>query len=499
MRRVVIVGGGMAASRLCGELASAGALGEVQVTVIGEEAHLPYNRALLTPRLGGQYRDVSLSIRTPQWYSHHGIDVWTAAKVSAIDRGGQTVHTSDGRSVPYDALVFATGSKPLPPPPSTPAWVFNLHTIDDCDALADAAQRARSAVVVGGGPLGIEAAAALVPMGLSVTLVEADSHVMAHRIGPKPAGALGDLLIKEGIDLRTDFRVSAVRRRGETCSVEASGDELWADVVVWAAGTRPDTDLAVGAGIATAPSGGGIVVDDLLASVVDSRIYAIGDCAAPVGDSARGISRAWEHARVVGANLFGGNERYKPKPPTLRLRAAKVDLAVVGANVPARAATESGRSAELHNPLSGAYRLATYGPGGITSCVLVGDTSTSGSAMDAMLRRSTPTPLQHLMLGKVSAPGAPVGPVCICNNVTEQDIATAACAVESQGVADLDEVVRHVRQESRAGTGCGGCGDSVVAAVERALGGLVAPAGCDRLAPPGSRSSGLAHTGAAAL
>ncbi|MDX3224440.1 NAD(P)/FAD-dependent oxidoreductase [Streptomyces sp. ME19-01-6] len=296
-RRVVIVGGGMAGTRLAQQLAAMsaesaeGADSAVEVTVIGEEPHLAYNRVLLAEVLAGRYTPDVIALPAPA-----AVRRISGVRVVRLDRDPGEVVCDDGRRVPYDSLVLATGSNPVLPPlrglfephgHDLPDGVHAFRTMDDCLALAAAVRPGVRAVVIGGGLLGVSAARALAQRGAQVVLAHQGEHLMERQLDTGAAQMLRSHVEALGVEVHTECRVRGLRTRtsnggkadggGRAVSaVElADGYALDADLVILACGARPRVGLAHAAGLDVAR---GVVVDDQLRTS-DPRIFAIGDCA----------------------------------------------------------------------------------------------------------------------------------------------------------------------------------------------------------------------------
>ncbi|WBB59477.1 FAD-dependent oxidoreductase [Streptomyces sp. WMMC500] len=213
-RRVVIVGGGMAGTRLARQLASAGE----HVTIVGEEPHAAYNRVLLADVLAGRYEpDV---IRLPDLPAAPAVRALRGVRALRVDRAARRVWCDDGREVPYDVLVLATGAAPVLPPlrglcdgadEALPAGVHAFRTMDDCLALRGAAASGTAAVVVGGGLLGVSAARALALRGARVVLAQQGERLMERHLDPAAARLLRTHLEDLGVEVHTECRVRGVR------------------------------------------------------------------------------------------------------------------------------------------------------------------------------------------------------------------------------------------------------------------------------------------------
>ncbi|MBD3003221.1 MULTISPECIES: NAD(P)/FAD-dependent oxidoreductase [unclassified Streptomyces] len=351
-RRVVIVGGGMAGTRLAQQLAargagagaaaSAGAAAgpgaagagpgaagadagagtggmAVEVTIIGEEPHPAYNRVLLAEVLAGRYAPEVIALPAPA----AGVRRLSGVRVVRIDRPTAEVVCDDGRRVPYDALVLATGSNPVLPPlrglfetdgHELPDGVHAFRTMDDCLALGAAVRPGARAVVIGGGLLGVSAARALAQRGAQVVLAHQGEHLMERQLDPGASGLLLRHMAALGVEVHTECRVRGLRTRtvdGEggggraVSAVElADGYALEADLVVLACGVRPRVGLARAAGLEVAR---GVVIDDELRTS-DPRVFAIGDCAEHAGIVYGLAGAAQEQADVLA-------HRLSPTPP----------------------------------------------------------------------------------------------------------------------------------------------------------------------------------------
>nr|WP_218053686.1 FAD-dependent oxidoreductase [Streptomyces cangkringensis] len=332
-RRVVIVGGGMAGTRLAQQLTaravavgavavgagSAGAVAvdavAVEVAIIGEEPHPAYNRVLLAEVLAGRYPPEVIALPAPA----AGVRRLSGVRVVRVDRPTAEVVCDDGRRVPYDALVLATGSNPVLPPlrglfepdgHELPDGVHAFRTMDDCLALGAAVRPGARAVVIGGGLLGVSAARALAQRGAQVVLAHQGEHLMERQLDPGASGVLRRHMAALGVEVHTECRVRGLRTRAMdgrrlVKAVElADGYALEADLVVLACGVRPRVGLARAAGLEVAR---GVVIDDELRTS-DPRVFAIGDCAEHAGVVYGLAGAAQEQADVLA-------HRLSPTPP----------------------------------------------------------------------------------------------------------------------------------------------------------------------------------------
>ncbi|MEU7226071.1 NAD(P)/FAD-dependent oxidoreductase [Streptomyces chrestomyceticus] len=377
--RVVVIGGGMAAARLAQRLRPAGAGGPA-LTVLGAEPHAPYNRVLLAEVLAGRYAPEVIALPAP----HDGVRWLGGVRAVRIDRAARTVLCDDGRAVPYDRLVLATGSNPVLPPlrglfppghfppghDGLPDGVHPFRTLDDCTALAAAAARPGvRAMVIGGGLLGVSAARALAERGVSVLLAQQGEHLMERQLDAGAAALLRAHIEALGVEVHTECRVRGLRvEDGSVRGVElADGYVPDADVVVLACGVRPRVGLARAAGL---PVDRGIVVDDELRTA-DPRIHAIGDCAQHDGVVYGLAGAALEQADLLARVLSEEAARYRGTRALTRLTLTGPDSgAHPGPDSGARPGANLGPSSGAHPglgsvPHSGAHDtpldLAAFG------------------------------------------------------------------------------------------------------------------------------------------
>ncbi|MEV1019072.1 FAD-dependent oxidoreductase [Streptomyces sp. NPDC050264] len=298
MNRVVVIGTGLAGTRL------ARRLGE-RAVLIGEEPHAPYNRVLLAEVLAGSYGPDVIELPGVPGPRLH-------TRAVRIDRARRLVQCESGADVAYDTLVLATGSNPVLPPlrglfepgaTELPGGVHAFRTMDDCLALSEAVTEGSRAVVIGGGLLGVSAARALARRGAQVVLVQQSERLMERQLDPASSELVHRHLTSLGVEIHTECRVRAVGvTDGHVRRVELhDGYVLGTDVTVLACGARPRTGLASAAGLDVRQ---GIVVDDELRTS-DPRIHAVGDCVQHAGTVYGLAAPAMEQADALADLLTG--------------------------------------------------------------------------------------------------------------------------------------------------------------------------------------------------
>jgi nitrite reductase (NADH) large subunit len=455
-KRLAIIGNGMGTCRLLDELMARGAGDLYEITVFGEEPGGAYNRILLGHVLGGDAADAIVT-KPPEWYDRHGIRLIAGSRVMRLDTLRKNVVTEDGHSRGYDLVVFATGSQPLVPPlegmlddrSELRPGAFVYRTMADCLRMRERARPGDSAVVVGGGLLGLESAKVLSDRGLHVTVVHVAQTLMNAQLDPLGGEMLARQIARAGIFLRTGKTVEAVygsedRIRGVILD---DGTSLHADIVVLACGVRPRVEAARISGL---PVNKGIVVNDALATQVPS-VYAFGECAEHQGRTYGIVAPVWEQAVVLADILSGAKpqSRYRGSKLYTRLKVAGVDVASMGVLEPE---LESDQIFQIIEERRNAYRKLVVRGGQLVGAMLVGNTTAAG-ALVQLFDRGDPMPedpLEILCQGRSGSASSSIErQICNCHKVTERALREA--------VAGGAETVEALGTATKAGTGCGSC------------------------------------------
>jgi nitrite reductase (NADH) large subunit len=463
--RLVLVGNGMAGVRTLEELLKI-APDLYDITVFGAEPHPNYNRILLSPVLAGEQTIDQIVLNPLSWYADHGVTLHIGKKVVAIDRTRRIVSADDGQggtiSAEYDRLLLATGSNPLilPVPGSDLEGVVAYRDLADTQAMIDAAAKYRHAVVIGGGLLGLEAANGLMLRGMQVTVVHLMPWLMERQLDDTAGKLLQRSLEARGLKFLIGAQTEALVAggSGRVTSVRfKDGSEIPADLVVMAAGIRPNTALAEKIGL---HCNRGIVVNDTMQTTTDPRVYAVGECAAHRGIAYGLVAPLFEQGRVCATHLAQfGIGRYTGSQTSTKLKVTGIDLFSAGNFT-------GGKDCEeivLSDPHAGVYKkLVVKGDKLIGAC-LYGDT-VDGSWYFKLLRdgRSINDIRDKLMFGESNigdagheghhkaAGMADSDEVCGCNGVTKGAICKA---IKDQGLFTLEEVRKH----TKASASCGSC------------------------------------------
>ncbi|MER5636730.1 FAD-dependent oxidoreductase [Kitasatospora sp. NPDC002227] len=470
-RRVVVVGHGMAGSRVVAELLAAKP--ELDITVYGAEPHVPYNRVLLSNLVAGKADEQSIQLLDAQLCGT-SVKVNSGVTVTAIDRESRTVCASDGSRTPYDALVLATGATAARPPlkrltcddGELLTGVVTLRTLDDCREIlrlaAEASERSgrpARALVLGGGLLGLEVARGLVQRGHRAEVLQFGPILMERQLDEGAARALHGALAAVGVEVRLGTSVLAVAGRERFQGVECEdGGFVPGDLLVLATGMRPDTALAAAAGL---PVGRGVVVDDLMRTA-DPAVFAVGDCAEHRGVVHGLVQPAWEQARVAAQVIAGVPEvaPYRESRVVTRLKTSGIDLASMGEFAPD--GTEDDTDVVVfQDTRRNLYQKVVVRDCKVAGAVMVGESATLGTVTQ-LFDRHDPVPRDRRLLLfplAATAVGETVLPddalVCHCNAVTKAEIT-------AHRGSDLASVAR----TTRATTGCGGCREAVAKLLE---------------------------------
>ncbi len=316
MTDVVVVGGGQAAASLVAKLRSKGFEGTI--TLIGEEPVPPYQRPPLSKAyLLGEMEEERLYLRPATYYAENAIDLHIGEKVIAVDRDNKEV-MAGGRAVKYDELVLCTGSVPRRLPAGIGGaldGVYVVRTLADVDAMCPSCVSGKRVLVVGGGYIGLEAAAVCAKLGLTVTLVEAADRILQRVAAPETSAWFRDLHRARGVDLREGTGLVRLLGEGHVTGAElADGTTLDVDMVIVGVGIAPATELAEGCGLEVL---NGIAVDSH-GRTSDPSVWAAGDCASfPHGEGRirlESVGNAIDMGELVAGNIMGAGRSYVPKP-----------------------------------------------------------------------------------------------------------------------------------------------------------------------------------------
>jgi nitrite reductase (NADH) large subunit len=396
---LVVIGNGMAGMRTVEELLKLDR-DMYRITVFGAEPHGNYNRILLSPVLAGEKTVDDIMLHTRAWYAENGITLHAGDPVVRIDRKRRIVYAASGLAVPYERLLIATGSKPfiVPVPGHDLPGVIGFRDLHDVDAMLTAARTGGRAVVIGGGLLGLEAANGLLRRGMEVTVVHVTASLMNQQLDGPAAELLRASLERRGLRILLSRQTAAIEGEGRVQSLRfTDGETIPADLVVMAAGVRPNVSLAQEAGLHVERA---IVVDDTL-QTYDPRVYAVGECVQHRRATFGLVAPIWDQARVCAAHLAGaGHRRYVQQATATKLKVTGVDLYSAGDIV----GGEGSEDLVLRDRRGGVYKRLVVSGRRLLGVVLYGDVADGPWYFELIQSRSDIAPIRnHLLFGQAQS------------------------------------------------------------------------------------------------
>ncbi|RYZ02520.1 MAG: nitrite reductase small subunit NirD [Myxococcales bacterium] len=452
-KSLVVIGNGMVSYKLC-ELLSEYDHGEsYDISVFCEEPRPAYDRVKLTSFFEKESAD-ELLLADANWYKERKIRLLLGERAVRIDRGRRAVLSSSGEWVRFDNVVIATGSAPFVPPiPGVQKpGVFVYRTIEDLEAIREHAKTAKVGAVLGGGLLGLEAAKAVLDLGLPTHVIE-----FAPRLMPRQLDAAGGRLLAKavetlGVKVHTSRAATSIlgQERAEGLAFK-DGETLECDLIVVSAGIRPRDELAREAGLALGERGG-ILVDDKLRTS-DQDIFAIGECALHQNTLYGLVAPGYQMAEVCARVLTGADASFQSVDQSAKLKLLGTDVASFGDPF---AESNGERTIAYEDLVKGVYKklVVSADRTKLVGGVLVGDAG-EYAALTQLMRsgESLPAAPEELLFGaregKTKLTLSDSAQICSCNNVTKGTV----CKAVRSGICNLADL----KKATKAGTGCGGC------------------------------------------
>ena len=482
--KLVVIGNGMAPGRVLERLYDR-APEAYEVTIFNAEPRVNYDRIMLSPVLSGEKSFEEIVIHGDGWYVERGITLYKGTTITAIDAEDRTVTSARGLTTPYDKLVVATGSVPIiiPVPGHQLAGVLSYRDLDDVHAMMLAARSGGRAVVIGGGLLGLEAAAGLKEQGMDVTVLHLMPTLMERQLDPAAGHLLKKAVEARGISVLTAASTKAIlgEKRVEAVLLE-DGTRLATDLVVMAAGIRPNAGLAKEAGLEV---GRGIKVDAGL-QTSDPNIFAVGECAEFESQVFGLVAPLYEMADVLASRLAGDSTAtFAPSATATKLKVTGINLFSAGdfAEDPLR------EEIVLRDAARGIYKRLILQDNRIIGIVMYGETSDAAWFFDLLKTGTDIAEMREtLIFGPAFAGGAQADPtaavaalsddaeICGCNGVCKGRITGA---ITDQGLASLDDVRAH----TKASASCGSCTGLVEQLLRLCLGDDYDPAAVRPMCP----------------
>jgi NADPH-dependent 2,4-dienoyl-CoA reductase/sulfur reductase-like enzyme/ferredoxin len=379
VKRVVVIGNGIAGVTAADHVRRRHP--DCQIDIAAVEPYPLYNRMGIARLVYGRTAMVGLQLLPDSWYEENRVNCWLNTRATRIDREKREVELGTGETLPYDRLIIATGSRSFVPPiegyglPGT----FVLRDASDALKIRTFAQehRARTAIVAGGGLLGLEAAYALHKLGLSVSVLERGTGLLSRQLDETGAEMLRSYLEGLGLHIEIAAETAAARGNGRLTEVELrDGRRLPADVLLVAAGISPEVDLADNAGLSVEK---GIVVDDGLRTS-DPTVFAVGDVAEHHGRIYGLWPAAVDQAEIAAENALGGDRAYAGTVPVTMLKVVGIDLASMGRFQ----GREGDEEIALSEPEEHRYRKLVIEDGRVVGAILIGHQTLSPSVTAAV-------------------------------------------------------------------------------------------------------------------
>jgi len=456
-QKLVIIGNGMAPGRMLEDVFDK-ASDAFDVTIFNAEPRVNYNRLMLSPVLSGEKSYTDIITHDDDWYADHSVTLYKSARVDAIDREAKTVTASNGVTSHYDKLVIATGSNPImiPLPGHDLDGVITYRDLDDVEIMLDAAKSKKHAVVIGGGLLGLEAAAGLRMQGMEVTVIHLANTLMERQLDESAGHLLEEAFKARGVTVKTGANTSAILGADGKVSGVAleDGTELQADIVCMAVGIRPSVAVAKQAGLAV--NRGILVGDDMRTD--DPDIFALGECVEHNGQCYGLVAPLYEMASVLADNLLGGTSAYGGSVTATKLKVTGVDLYSAGDF----AKDDDREEIVLRDAVGGIYKRLVLQNNRIIGAVLYGETSDGPWFFDLLKKQTDISDMRDtLIFGQAFQGAEPLDPmaavaalpddaeICGCNGICKSKITDA---IATMGLTTLDDVRAHTKASSSCGT-----------------------------------------------
>jgi nitrite reductase (NADH) large subunit len=457
MKHVIVVGNGMVGYKFCEKLRNLDP--QVRITAYGEEPRPAYDRVHLSSFFSGATAE-SLLMASPEWYVDNNISLHTRELVVSIDRENKTIQTHSGKTDSYDYLILATGSSAFVPPLKGVErdGVFVYRTIEDLHQIAAYSKKIQRGAVLGGGLLGLEAAKALLDLGLETHVVEFAPRLMPRQIDEAASEVLSHKLSELNIQIHTSKQTDTIEGNGKVDGLRfTDGSFLDVQMLVISAGIRPRDEVAKSAGLETHPRGG-IVVDQLLRTT-DPSIYAIGESAIFQNMVYGLVAPGYEMADVVARQIAGDDSKtFKGFDMSTKLKLIGVDVGSFG---DAFGETSGSIPIVYKDKRKGIYKRLNISEDGkhLLGGILIGDASQYNMLHQLVINRMPlpEAPESLIGFGKGTADeGAGVkslpaeAQICSCENVTKGEL---VCQITDHGATNINAL----KKSTKACTGCGGC------------------------------------------
>ena len=451
--KLVVIGNGMAGIACVEQILSHSP--KFDITIFGDETHANYNRILLSSVLAGEKDTDDITLNGLDWYQKSGVRLNLGVRIIDIDIKRHVVRGDDGSVTEFDKVLIATGSYPFLPPIEGigKTGVYAWRNLDDPRALLAYARPGVKAVVIGGGLLGLECARGLQVQGCDVTVVHIGERLMDRQLDATGGRYLQKKIESMGIRLLLGKSTTEILGDGYVEGVRFSdGEEIRAEIVIVAAGIRPNADLGRKAGVTV---NRGIVVNDYM-ETSHPDVFAVGECVEHRGQIYGLVAPLFEQGRVLAATLTGNKEPvYEGSVLAAKLKIMGVDVFSAGNFDETLPDVEMIR---YEDPFLGVYKKITVKNNRLEGVILVGDASDSHRYMEWLRQNTDLTMMRRQLLfpepvadkGSTVAEMADSDTVCGCMGVTK---GTIISAIHEKGIRTLAQL----KEATRASSGCGSC------------------------------------------
>lgn len=455
-QKLIVIGAGMATGRALEHLIKANP-DAYYVTLFNAEPRGNYNRIMLSPVLSGDKSYAEIVTHDDAWYADNKVTCRFGERIATIDRAAKTVTAENGDVLPYDKLMFGTGSNPfiIPMPGHDLEGVIAYRDLEDTERMMSLGAD-NKVVVIGGGLLGLEAAAGMAARGVDVTVVHIMGHLMERQLDEAAGYLLRKALMEKGITVRTSANSKEIL--GENGKVRAllldDGTELPCDLLVMAVGIRPNVKLAQDAGLAV---GKGIHVDDQMVTS-DPDVLAVGECVEHDGAIFGLVAPLYDQAKVAAKTLLSEDATFVQKEISTKLKVTGCDLFSAGDF----AEGEGREDIVFRDPARGVYRRLVIENNAIVGAVMYGDTADSNWFFGLIRDKTDISEMREtLIFGPAYQGGGASDPllavaalprdaeICGCNGICKGQIEDAIAA----GATDLGAI----KATTKASASCGTC------------------------------------------
>lgn len=463
--KIVVVGNGMVGYKFLEKLVDKPNSSSLEIIVFGEEPRIAYDRVHLSEYFGEKTIE-ELTMAPLDWYHDNNIKIYIGDPVQSINRDLKTIHSFHGVELRYDYLVLATGSAAFVPQIDgvEKDGVFVYRTIEDLDMMMDWAKKSKKGAVIGGGLLGLEAAKAMLDLGIAdTTVIEFASKLMPRQIDEQGSALLKSKLETLGLSIRLNTNTKLIEGEGVISGMSFADDtRIDVDMLVISAGIKPRDELAKLCGLEVGQRGGIAVNDKLQTS--DPNIFAIGECALHGGMIYGLVAPGYEMADVVATNLTGGDKEFQAYDMSTKLKLIGVDVASFGDPF---LSEPKCKTISFTDNAKGIYKRVNISEDGkyLLGGILVGEAEQYNMLLQTVKNKTIiPPDPEDLILGSRggSEGGSGAGVmslpddalICSCESVTKGMI----CENVTNGTATTYDTMKKC---TKAGTGCGGCAPMV--------------------------------------